>query len=176
MRYYTGVGSRQTPANVMTIMMRTALRLTDQGYALRSGGAVGADSAFEAGVTVAAAKEIYRPMGDRSKPGIHDYPAELWTEASQIAGSLHPAWHRCSGYAKGLHTRNVFQVLGQDLKTPSEFLLCWTPDAAKSEATCTRDTGGTATAIRLADRQGIEILNLADAQDLARITCYLIGE
>jgi len=48
----------------------------------------------------------------------------------------------CSDYAKKLHGRNVKQVLGDDLKTPSDFLLCWTKEG--------KDVGGTRTAIVLA--------------------------
>ena len=56
--------------------------------------------------------------------------------------------------AKALHTRNVYQVLGKDLKSPSTFLLCWappTPDGVK---------GGTNTAVQLAKKHGAEVINI----------------
>ena len=52
--------------------------------------------------------------------------AEVIPIAEQIASSVHPAWDRCNEYARKLHTRNVAQVLGADLKHHVDFLVCWT--------------------------------------------------
>lgn len=125
-RFYTGVGSRETPETKMNLMTRLAKVLEGKGYILRSGGAIGADTAFENGATE---KIIYKVKD--STP-----------ECEEIAARIHPAWHMCSDYAKKLHGRNVKQVLGDDLKTPSDFLLCWTKEG--------KDVGGTRTAIVLA--------------------------
>lgn len=46
---YAGIGSRNTPEPVLALMQRCATRLEVLGYTLRSGGANGADSSFEAG-------------------------------------------------------------------------------------------------------------------------------
>ena len=55
--YYTGVGGRETPPHVLNLMTRIAQGLAKVGGILRSGGARGADSAFEAGA--GAAKDIF---------------------------------------------------------------------------------------------------------------------
>ena len=47
--YYAGVGGRETPAHVLNLMTRIAQGLAKVGGILRSGGARGADTAFEAG-------------------------------------------------------------------------------------------------------------------------------
>jgi hypothetical protein len=73
--------------------------------------------------------------------------------AKEIAATIHPAWHNCSDYAKGCHGRNVYQVLGEDLKTPVSFVICWTPEG--------KEVGGTRTAIVLAKRHKIPVYNLA---------------
>src|SRR5690606_1598275 len=93
---YAGIGSRDTPVAVMQQMGGIASWLASQGYTLRSGGAGGADTAFEMSATK---KEIYRPP-------------HVTTEALALAAQFHPAWDRCSDYAKRLHARNGFQVLG----------------------------------------------------------------
>ena len=46
---YAGVGSRATPEPVLDLMRRCATRLEVLGYTLRSGGANGAETAFEEG-------------------------------------------------------------------------------------------------------------------------------
>lgn len=57
MKIYTGIGSRNTPPDILDIMFRLAGKLASEGYVLRSGGAQGADDAFEQGA--ADSTEIY---------------------------------------------------------------------------------------------------------------------
>ena len=47
MKYYTGIGSRETPKDIMQLMSKLAYKLASEGYILRSGAAQGADTAFE---------------------------------------------------------------------------------------------------------------------------------
>lgn len=55
---YAGIGSRETPRSILDLMTAIARKLEALGYTLRSGGATGADTAFEEGVE--RLKEIYR--------------------------------------------------------------------------------------------------------------------
>jgi hypothetical protein len=87
----------------------------------------------------------------------------------QIAGELHPAWNRCSLYAKRLHGRNSFQVLGKSLDRPSDMLICWTPDGCESHAGRSIKTGGTGTAISIANKYGTPIYNLKNKKSLERL-------
>ena len=48
--YYSGIGSRETPPDVLGIMEDAAFRLARIGFVLRSGKAGGADAAFQIGV------------------------------------------------------------------------------------------------------------------------------
>lgn len=157
--FYTGVGSRRTPADVLESMRKIAEHLAGRGYVLRSGGAEGADTAFEDGAWSSA--HIY--LAWPGENGKRVYPARKTTvgiEALRMASLVHPVWHRLSWGAKKLHARNCYQVLGDDLKTPSAFLVCWTPDGCVDRATRTEDTGGTATAIVLAADSDIPVFNL----------------
>jgi len=164
MKYYTGVGSRKTPVDILDMMTRLALAFAYHGYTLRSGGAYGADQAFEKG---SALKEIFYPIDiDRS-------PIAL--EALALAAKFHPAWNHCSAFAKRLHGRNAFQVLGRNLSVPSEFLICWTPDGCTSHATRSITTGGTGTAISIASAHGIPVNNLARPEHWLHWNKYLTG-
>ena len=176
-RFYTGVGSRSTPPEVLRQMERIAERLALRGWTLRSGGADGADSAFARGAARhAAASDIYVPWhGFNGVAGGIVAPAEAVARAEAIAATSHPVWNSLTRSVKALHTRNVFQVLGTRLDRPSDFLLCWTPDAAESEATSCRGTGGTRTAIVIAQRYGVPVINLARSDAMTRLTETVMG-
>lgn len=162
MIYYTGIGSRTTPPTICRIMTNLAKELASCDMILRSGNAGGADTAFYLGHSSVegADYEIYLPW-----PNFGDIKNEKFIpldqisttkvdEAIEIVKNVHPAWDKLSQGAKKLHTRNVFQVLGQDLKTPSLILYCWTEDG--------KIQGGTATAIRIAKEYKIPVHNFGN--------------
>ena len=152
MKFYAGIGSRQTPKDVLDLMTRLAKCLAREGWTLRSGGAEGADTAFQNGARGEGPSFIYRPH--------HATPA-----AMELAAKFHPAWERCSEYAQKLHARNGFQVLGPRLDQPSKFVVCWTPGASGS--------GGTGQAIRVAKAYGIDVYDLADPTVRRRIETWV---
>jgi len=156
-KFYTGVGSRETPESVLRLMKKIAIKLSELGYCLRSGGADGADSAFEAG---ARFKRIF--TANQATP-----------EAIKIAAKFHPAWHRCGEYARKLHGRNSFQVLGENLNTPSSFLICWTRDGATSHTERSIKTGGTGTAISIANHYNIPVFNLNRPKHFKRLSDFI---
>lgn len=180
--YYTMIGSRETPPDVMELMTKFAKKTCLWKYVGRSGGADGADACLEEGFrrfkedsNLACSGdylEIYLPWKDfngrqSSQEGYYTL-AELpnKVQAESIAESIHPAWERCSQGAKKLHSRNVYQLLGQDLQTPSRFVICY----AKPRNDGTGGVkGGTATAVQLGIENGVEIINLYNGSDRKRI-------
>lgn len=163
--YYTGIGSRQTPFDVLHLMTKLAMYLDRKECTLRSGGAEGADTAFEQG---SSNKEIFLPW-----PGFNNNQSKLNSvceEAMKIAKSFHPYWSNLSKGAKKLQGRNVYQVLGKNLKDPSSFVICWTPDGAETKTT--NKTGGTGQAIRIANYYGVPIYNLANDNTRKKIESY----
>lgn len=168
MIYYAGIGSRETPKNVLSLMEAFGEQLAKYNHVLRSGGADGADSAFERGARsprVAGTCEIYLPW-----KGFNNHRSPLYTvsnEALELASTLHPAWERCSQGARKLHARNCYQVLGQNLDTPIQFVICWTPGGNRG--------GGTGQALRLAEKMDIKIYDLAVNADRSAIIHYING-
>lgn len=149
MKIYAGIGSRETPIEVCEQMTDFARRLSALGYLLRSGGADGADAAFERGATH---KQIFLPwdgFNGRKKDNI-SYFVPDYTEL--YLNKYHPAPDRLSQGGKKLMSRNANQVLGLNLSIPAEFILCWTKDGKAS--------GGTGFAIRMANDLGIPVYNL----------------
>ena len=77
---------------------------------------------------------------------------DLISETERIASEVHPAWDRCNEWARGMHSRNCHQILGFDLQSPVDAVICWTPDG--------KIQGGTATAIRISMKYDIPVFNL----------------
>lgn len=163
---YAGIGSRDSPPEVMGMMRGIASTLAQRQWLLRSGHAEGADTAFEEGcMSVQGAKEIYVPWQGfcKARHGVNDVYAihvlKNHMDALSIAAEVHPNWKACGSSVQMLHTRNVYQVLGLDLNSKASMVICWTKDGESS--------GGTGQAIRLAERLDIPVFNLfkADALD-----------
>ena len=77
---------------------------------------------------------------------------DLISETERIASEVHPAWDRCNEWARGMHSRNCHQILGYDLQSPVDAVICWTPDG--------KIVGGTATALKLSMKYDIPVFNL----------------
>lgn len=139
-----GIGSRETPVDVLQTLSAAGAALASRGHHGRSGGARGADGAFEQGFTTAPylLRSYHANEGDRP-------------DCLALAARFHPAWDRCSPYARLLHARNGLILLGDDLASPVDAILCWTPQG--------RITGGTGQALRIAADKDyrIPVFNLA---------------
>lgn len=170
MKSYAGIGSRETPKEIMYFMSEIASKLELKGYTLRSGGADGADLAFENGVT--ELKEIYIPW-----KGFNNSDSELYVfnnnESFRIASENHPGWIHLKEPVRKLMARNVYQILGSNLDTPVKFVICWTKDSCKSHLTRTNKTGGTGLAISVASKLGIPIFNLNNPSSYNRLLKFL---
>jgi len=162
-KFYTGIGSRETPPNILEVMRLVGVILDKKGFILRSGGAVGADSSFE---SAAINKEIYLP-----ERNFNDNKSKLYninTKAFIIAESIIAHWDNLKPYAKKLHSRNVHQIMGLELSKNSKLssmVICYTKNGLLK--------GGTATAIKLANKLDIKVYNLGDRKDLTYIINYI---
>ena len=167
-KVYAGIGSRKTPAEVCAAFANLAGRLGKAGWTLRSGRALGADSAFEAGArSVRGSCEIYLPnMHNYTsiEQVVHANSEDVMKGASyldEVTGSvlgckiiarlLHPNGKYLSPHALELHARNTYQIIGQDLNSPVNVVICWTEGA--------RGEGGTGQALRLAKMLNIPIID-----------------
>ena len=152
---YAGIGSRETPPAVLNQMAAIARTLRDDGWTLRTGGADGADTAFEAG-TDRRQVEVFLPwpnFNGLTGPYARTLDPRMAPEAERIAAQHHPAWERCRRGARKLHARNAAIILGPTLDDPVDAVVCWTPGGEKK--------GGTATGIHMAEALGKPVLNLA---------------
>lgn len=159
---FAGIGSRDTPPEIIQQMKDIAGICLAMGYTLNSGGADGADSAFE---------EVY---------DLHNGPMNIFLpwpkfnnnhskftrpkpEAYNLAATVHPAWeYMKKDSVKALIARNMHQVLNWSLTDPVDFVVCWTFDGAETAEKYSMRTGGTGSAICMAARHGIPVYNLCN--------------
>lgn len=151
-KLYAGIGSRRTPLHIRSVMTDFASVMYSRGWVLRSGGACGADQAFERGAHENT--EIFKAEHATS-------------EAVKLASSYHPAWGRCTKYVQKLHGRNAQIILGGMLDCPVRFTICWTADG--------RDTGGTGLGIRLSVSENIPVYNLKHDRILEVVSEFIRG-
>lgn len=181
MKYYAGIGSRETPEDILDLMGSLASGLADKGYCLRSGGAPGADQAFEWGVwnSVNGEKlyanklmQIFLPwpsFESKNRPPIKPALTEPGPGADVIAKVYHPRYDYLPFASKKLIARNSHQIFGPDVynPTPSEFVICWTKGA--------KGGGGTGQALRIARDKNIPVYDLANHEDLFNLKIRLDG-
>lgn len=149
---YSGVGSRNTPDDVLEAMTELATDLEEYGFTLRTGGALGADTAFLNGIKTNPERvELYLPW--KGYNGYSSPYTGVHPKVEQLASMYHPAWENCSQGARKLHGRNLHIVLGPNIAVPSPslFMICYTPNA--------KATGGTGVAIAMADAHLIPVFD-----------------
>ena len=159
--HYAGIGSRETPSDILYNIGQIAHFASTKQWILRSGGAQGCDTAFEEGCDlVHGKKEIYLPW-----KGFNGNTSPLVSpsnEAINTARTIHPAFTSLTRPVKLLLARNMHQILGEDLNTPVRCVICWTSDGCESHKTYSKRTGGTGSAIALASKQGIPVFNICN--------------
>lgn len=157
---YAGIGSRETPKDVLALMTKAATWLEGKGYKLQTGATFkgreeGADKAFSDGTKN---KELF--------------PPEMATEQTKtIAKEVHPAPQYLKGGGLQLMARNTFQVFGAKLDTAVDFVLFY----AEETKDPMRPKGGTGQAVEMARRKGIPTINMAN-KDWRKELIKVIGK
>jgi hypothetical protein len=165
----------------MTLMRRLANHLREQGWVLRSGGAEGADEAFEQGVMddpeyTENDLEIYLPWPGfcGHQPSVCNIVAprlQNWSQAVARASLIHPIWNELKRSHQLLHGRNIYQVYGLDLESPAAYIVYYARERADGEV-----DGGTRTAVMAARQAGVRELNLYRPAVLTKLTELLDAE
>jgi len=169
-KIYTGIGSRETPRSIMRVMYKFGYALGKMGCLLRSGGAIGADSAFELGcVAVNGPKAIYLPRVGfqkkypNSQEGYYLYNESLDTELRKLVEEFHPSSKYLEEWGWKFMMRNCHQVLGFNLDEPTDFILMYSSKVKyDSEGLIYDCKGGTGFAVRLAYAYKIPVFLLND--------------
>lgn len=160
-KVYAGIGSRETPSHICDKMVEISRLLERKfSYTLRSGGAVGSDTAFEQGVI--QYKEIFYTYGYRvNGERVIQYDQQDWDFATKMFKLYHPSKGNIKNAGvKNLLIRNTFQIFGVGIDSERvDFVLCYTPDGSDGSST-SDNTGGTGQALRIAHDYKIPVYNL----------------
>ncbi|MGL4523033.1 MAG: hypothetical protein ACRCWQ_10820 [Bacilli bacterium] len=162
------IGSRVLPVERYRDLFNIATKFALNGTQLFSGGANGSDTAAELAYQQQSATHLSNIIlpysGFNSRPDweeyytLQDYHEDLIDEAESIISKIHPNWP-LSGFARAAHTRNCFQVLGHDLNTPVDLVVCYAPKSGRSVK------GGTRTAVNISVKRDIPVYNISDPID-----------
>lgn len=134
------IGRREIDKDGIGFCYETGKTLATFGVLMRTGGAVGADTAFIQG---------YKAYG--GNPKIF-YKEDATEAALKMASKNHSAWNKCNDYSQRLLARNCQILFGQDLDDPVDFVVYWSKHP---------DEGGTGFGVNLARKHGIQLINLA---------------
>jgi hypothetical protein len=159
---YAGIGSRQTPPEVIKQMTEVAKTLASRGYTLNTGITFGgkeegADAAFSRGATK---KNLFSPEKQGSR-----------AREQAIAKEVHPNPRALSQGALKLMARNTNQVFGDNLDKPVDFVVFYA-----KETKGIRPEGGTGQAVEMARRKGIPTINMADANWKEQLNAAVTGK
>ena len=160
---YAGIGSRQTPPNIIRIMEDIGTLMAIDGHICNTGAALGADQAFANGANkVQGPIELSLPWGNYEAAWVNTlhnknitvFHDKTHTKAAESVHKYHPGAARLTQGVLKLHARNYLIIEGCKL------IICWTPEGKIS--------GGTGQALRLSQDMGIPVMNLGDTTILAR--------
>jgi len=179
---YAGIGPRATPARAREAIEAAAEQFARGGWTMRTGMSPGADQAFYRGASSGHGWiELYLPWpafeaGARSPgEGSNVFVLPDPTEAAYaLAARFHPSWRSLTPSARKLRARDCHEVLGRDLKSPVRLVLCWTPHGDLDGTG--PGVGGTGQALRIAQHQGIPVLNLARPDHLTMLSRHALAD
>ena len=183
------IGSRDLSKSVnkpsADLFYKVAYQFAINNFIMRSGVAIGADQIARQAYVDAIEKNFTSPLM------LHEFFAaqkhqdecelpyaklaivpskEIQQRSFQIVKDIHPKWDELSYIAKALHGRNANQILGANLDSPVDLVVCWTRFGQK--------IGGTRTAIVLAEQMGIPVFNLGKIsieQELKKLESFVIN-
>jgi hypothetical protein len=153
-----GIGSRETPKDILSEMESLGVWCAINKIWIRSGHAEGADYAFETGAQeFCITYEPWRNFNDgklkRTRAKVCIPPDQKWMD--ELVQQFHPAPDKLSAGARKLMARNGCQLFGSDIEKHhlwSKAVVCWTSDGKAS--------GGTGQAIRIANQYKIPVMNM----------------
>jgi hypothetical protein len=196
-RTIAGIGSRETPTNIQSVMIKLGYALAEQGRILHSGGAEHADKPFQEGVEsfcrkqninacerqkIFIPKDNFKGLKADEQRGIVNFEntdnynnavrmaAEFYLTKSSTEETL-KSWPH---WMKGYMGRNCYQILSEDLVSPVSAVICWTKDGSLDGSK--RSSGGTGQALRLAKYHKIPVFNLQRESHLKFVTEHILDK
>jgi len=184
-RFVAIVGSREAPEEALAMARGLGRALTDRSIAVSSGDADGMDLAGYEGALTSPSFDLVGARIFLAKHCVHyqtrppRYADERiffdasqfynWEEAQQYAFEARGSFERLGPYGIALHTRNAYQILLDDLKSPVGSVVYWARPIGKKGQV----KGGTNTAVQIARRFNVPQVNLYTDEGMRKIESYI---
>lgn len=186
-RFIAVIGSREAPDEALEVIRTVSEGLCDRGIAITSGDADGCDSAGLEGAMRSAnfpmvGARIYLPWSpmrykDRPTRFADDkifFDAskfENYAEAQALALKARGSFEGLGRGGIALQSRNPYQILLDDLKTPVASVVCWAKPVGKTG----KVSGGTNTAVQVAlhHTPAVPVINLATDEGMERALRFI---
>jgi hypothetical protein len=192
---FTGIGAEHAPKHITDVLTEIGYLLAVTGRTLRSGGSKGCSMAFEAGANNAFKKSLceQRPLTPKVSSAYHPVK-EIFLPYRGFENHADDAYFeydnalkaRIIGFIKsGVlcehfdeiqnpflikdYVARVFQLLGKTLNKPSKFMICWSPDGARTHEESSPKIGQTYVSICLAEILKIQTFNMENKSDFDKI-------
>lgn len=171
MSFYVGCGSSKAPEQILKLMTLLAGALSDRGVYLHTSEQSGPDAAFRRGSR--GKFWTFIPDND-SGESVCGITSDLTPggAAVTLARRLNPSFVAMNQQDKRWEIAANSVVLGLE-GGQAKMLITWTPDGAVDAQTITRDTGHVARYLRLAERYGIPVINLARREHRDKVMPWL---
>jgi len=173
MKFYVGCGSSEAPEIILKLMTRLATVMSRRGVVLRTSEQPGPDTAFRHG---ALGKFFtYLPDQDFEGRSAWGIPSETSPGGPQaaLARKLDPMFLMMPEPEKRWQIVANSVVLGTNGGDLAKLLITWTPDGATCPAEFTPRTGHVERYLKLADRFGVPVINLARREHRDRVKKWL---
>lgn len=173
MKFYVGCGSTEAPPQILKLMCRLAALMAQRGSHLRTSEQPGPDEAFRQG----SGGKFFTYLADQDFEGksVWGIPADITFSGARsiLARKLNPMFVMLPDDEKRWEVVANQVVLGSSGDDLAKLLITWTPDGATKPSEFTERTGHVARYLKLTDRFGIPVLNLARRDDRDRALSWL---
>lgn len=165
---YAGMGNRDIPPIVLEEMAAIAKALSDKGFVVRTNGSDVPGNIFEES---SEKVEMYLPWKNfNKKKSRYLKPTE---DAYEMAKRYSVVFDTLTDTIKALIACNSNVILGDNLRDPVLFLLCWSPDGVEHAKNCTARTGIVGQAIKIASSHQIPVFNLKNLDAKTRLKAFI---
>ena len=165
---YVVTGNTDTPDFVIDRMVALVKELEVFGYTLRTGGLKGPDDAVE---KVTQKLELYLPWRNFDEKDSKFYFNT--PESLEIAKLFHTGWDSLKPAIQAFLAKNARMVLGEKLRSPALFIICWSNDGAETSKEKTSQTGNVGHVIAIASALHIPVFNFGKPDAEQRLRQYL---
>lgn len=167
-RPYTVILDKAVPENILAKVEEIVKVLSGHGFTLRYGGTEEFESRFE---KVAERKELILPWRDfNEKQSKFTFNND---RSLAVAKMFHPTFDTMKKGVQAFLARNARLILGHEMKSPTNFLICWTDDGCESLREKTSATGFVGHPIAIASAAHVPIYNLNRENSVARFQHFM---